>query len=66
MSLSNEYTSKLENAVNEMCHNSELTCHETRLPTDGMAIPRMKNDKHCFIRGIAMPSVGIIGPLFTF
>ena len=31
-----------------------------KLPTDGMAIPRMKNEKLCFIRGIAMPSVGII------
>ena len=32
-----------------------------KLPTDGMAIPRMKNEKPCFIRGIAMPSVGFIG-----
>ncbi len=32
-----------------------------KLPTDGMAIPRIKNEKRCLIRGIAMPSVGIIG-----
>ena len=32
-----------------------------KIPTDGMAIPRMKNEKHGFIRGIAMPSVGILG-----
>ncbi len=28
------------------------------IPTDGMAIPRIKQDVSFFIRGIAMPSVG--------
>ena len=32
------------------------------IPTDGMAIPRIKQCFSFFIRGIAMPSVGILGP----
>ena len=31
------------------------------IPTDGMAIPRIKQGFSFFIRGIAMPSVGILG-----
>jgi hypothetical protein len=32
----------------------------SRNPTDGRAIPRMKNEKRCFIRGIALPSAGFL------
>ena len=31
------------------------------IPTDGMAIPRIEKGFAFFIRGIAMPSVGIFG-----
>jgi hypothetical protein len=32
----------------------------SRVPADGRAVPRMRNEAGCFIRGIALPSVGTL------